>query len=95
VDRSGAVLKAPGFVAGFDDVAVVSEAVEQRRRHFGVVERARPFAERQVGGDYDRCLLVEAAELSGDQQVVQPWTHPIGKEQHSDRSLHAATTPGG
>jgi hypothetical protein len=30
---------------------VVSEAVEERGRHLGVAEDARPFAEAQVGGD--------------------------------------------
>ena len=31
VRRSGAVLEAPAFVAGLDDVAVMREAIEQRR----------------------------------------------------------------
>ena len=42
---SGAVLEAPAFVAGFNDVAVMGEAIEQRRRHFGVVEDIGSFAE--------------------------------------------------
>jgi hypothetical protein len=33
---SGAVLEAPAFVAGLDDLAVMSEAVEQGCRHLGV-----------------------------------------------------------
>ena len=62
VGGSGAVLEAPAFVAGFDDVAVVGEAIEQRGGHLGVAEHARPFAEGEVGGDDDRGLLVEAAD---------------------------------
>jgi len=39
------MLEAPAVVAGFDDVAMVREAVEQRRRRLGITEDARPFAE--------------------------------------------------
>src|ERR1700691_5981061 len=39
-------LEAPAVIAGFDDVAVVSEAIEQRSGHFGITEDAWPFAER-------------------------------------------------
>jgi hypothetical protein len=56
--RSGAVLEAPAFVAGLDDIAVVSEAIEQRGRHFRIAKDARPFAEGEVGGDDDRGALV-------------------------------------
>src|SRR5215475_14106783 len=43
--RSGSVFESPAFVAGLDDIAVVSEAVEQCRGHFGVAKYIRPFAE--------------------------------------------------
>jgi hypothetical protein len=59
---SGAVLEAPGLVAGFDDLAVMCEAVEQRRRHLGVAEDGGPFAEGEVCGDDDRGALVEAVD---------------------------------
>ena len=36
--RSGAVLEAPTFITGFNDVAVVGEPVEQGRDHFGVAK---------------------------------------------------------
>jgi hypothetical protein len=49
-------------VAGLDDVAVVSQTVEQRRRHFGVAEHAWPFTEREIGCDDDRRALVEPAD---------------------------------
>ncbi len=57
---SGAVLEAPALVAGLDDLAMVGEAVEQRRGHLGVAgEHARPFPEGEVRGDHDRGRLVE------------------------------------
>ncbi len=49
----GAVLEAPAVVAGLDDVAVMSEAVEERGRHLWVAEHAWPFAEGEIGGDDD------------------------------------------
>ena len=59
--RSGAVLEAPTLVAGFDDVAMVGQAVEQRGRHLGIAEHAGPFAEREIGGDDDGRALIEPA----------------------------------
>ena len=59
---SGSGLEAPALVAGFDDVAVVCEAVEERRCHLGVAEDARPFAEGEVGGDDDGRALVKTAD---------------------------------
>ena len=55
-------LEAPAGVAGLDDVAVVGQPIEQRGRHLGVPEDARPFTEGQVGGDDDRSTLVEPAD---------------------------------
>src|SRR5271165_932197 len=60
--RSGAVLEAPALVPGLDDVAVMGEAIEQRRCHLWVSEHARPFAEGEIGGDQDRGALVEPAD---------------------------------
>jgi hypothetical protein len=59
---SGAVLEAPAIVVGFDDVAVMSEAVEQRRRHLGVDEDAWPFTEGEIGCDDHRGALIETAD---------------------------------
>ena len=59
---SGSVLEAPAVVAGLDDVAVVSEPVEERGGHLGITEDRGPFAEGQVGGDDDRGLLLETAD---------------------------------
>ena len=49
-----AALKSPTVVAGFDNVAVVGQPIEQRGRHLCVTEHAWPFAESQVCGDDDR-----------------------------------------
>jgi len=57
-----AAFEAPALVAGLDDLAMVSEPVEQRCRHLGVTEHRWPFAEREVGGDDDRGLLVKSAD---------------------------------
>lgn len=48
---SGAVLEAPAFVAGLDDIAVMGKAVEQRGRHLRIAKDARPFAESQARAD--------------------------------------------
>ena len=48
---SAAVLEAPAIVAGFDDVAMVGQAVEQGGGHLGVTEDVGPFGEAKIGGD--------------------------------------------
>jgi hypothetical protein len=59
---SGAVFEAPALVACLDDVAVVSEAIEQRCGHLGIAKNARPFAECEIRRDDDRRAFVEAAD---------------------------------
>jgi len=56
-ERSATVFEAPAVVAGLDDIAVVGQPIEQRRRHLGVAKYARPFAEGEIGGDDDRGAL--------------------------------------
>ena len=56
--RSDAVFEAPAFVADFDNVTMVSEAVKECRFHLGIAEDRRPFAEGEVGGDSDRGAFV-------------------------------------
>jgi hypothetical protein len=73
---SGAVLEAPAFVAGLDDLAVMGQPVEQRGGHLGVAEDAGPFAEGKVGGDQRRGLLVEPAD-----QVEQQLAAGLGEGQ--------------
>jgi hypothetical protein len=43
----------PTVIAGFDDVAVVGQAIEERSRHLGITEDARLFPECEIGGDDD------------------------------------------
>ncbi len=56
------MFEAPGFVASLNDVAVMSEAVQECGSHLRVVEHGGPFAEGQVGRDDDRGALVESAD---------------------------------
>ena len=46
---------------------MVGEAIEQRRRHLGINEDVRPFAESQIGRDDDRGALVETADQVEEQ----------------------------
>ena len=45
---SGAVLEAPAFVAGLDDVQATREAIEQGGGHLGVAEHRGPSAEARL-----------------------------------------------
>ena len=72
---SSTVLEAPAFVAGFDDFAVVRQAVEERRGHLGVAEDTRPVAEGEIGGHDDGGFLRDA-----DQVEQQPPTR-LGERQ--------------
>ena len=56
------IFEAPAVVAGLDDIAMVSQAVEQRGGHLGVAEYAGPFAEGEVSGDNDRGAFVEPTD---------------------------------
>jgi hypothetical protein len=38
-------LEAPAVVSGFNDIAVVGQAIEQGGRHLGVCEDGQPFTE--------------------------------------------------
>ena len=48
-----AAFESPAIVARLDDVAMVSQAVEQRGRHLGIAEHAGPFTEGEIGRDDD------------------------------------------
>ena len=56
------MLEAVRIVAGFDDVAVMGQTVEQRRRHLGVAEDVAPFREAQIGGDQQAGGFVQLAD---------------------------------
>ena len=46
---------------------MMGQPVEQRRRHLGVAEDTRPFAEAEVGGDDDAGAFVELAQQMEEQ----------------------------
>ena len=89
-----AVLEAPAFVAGLDDLAVVRKPVEQRGCHLGISEDAGPFAEGQVGCDNDGCAFVEFAD-----QVEQELSAGLGEGQVAelveDQEVEAGDEIGG
>src|SRR5271156_5341130 len=62
-----AVLEAEAGVSGFENVAAVSETIEQRGRHLGVAEHAGPLAEAEISRDDDAGALVELAEQMEEQ----------------------------
>jgi hypothetical protein len=62
-----AVFETEAIVSSFEDVAAMSETVEQRRRHFGIAEHVCPFTEAQVRRDDDAGSLVELAQEMEEQ----------------------------
>jgi hypothetical protein len=50
------------LVSGLDDFAVMPEPIEQRSRHLGITEDARPFGKGQVCGDDNRGALIKPAD---------------------------------
>ena len=50
-----------------NDVAMVRQAMKQRRRHFRIAEHAGPFAEAQVRGDDHAGALVKLAKQMEEQ----------------------------
>ena len=73
----GAVLEAPGPVAGLDDLAVMGEAIEQGGGHLCVAEQGGPFSADEVGGDEDRGALVEAADQVEEELAAGLWEGQI------------------
>ena len=68
---SGTVPEAVAVVAGFQDVAMVGEPVQQGRGHLGIAEDIGPFAEAQVGGDDDAGALLEFAQQVEQQRTTR------------------------
>ena len=58
----GACLEPEAVVSGFEDVAVMGEAIEEGCGHLGITEDASPFAEAEIGCNGDAGPLVELAE---------------------------------
>jgi len=59
--------QSPVLVSRLDDLTVMGDAVQKRRRHLGVPEDLRPFAKAQVGGNHHRRLLVELWQQKKEQ----------------------------
>ena len=59
---SFSIFKTPAVVSGFEDMAVVRQAVEQYGCHLGITKHIGPFTEAEIGGDDDTGLLIELAE---------------------------------
>ena len=57
-----AVVEPIRLIAGFDDMAVMSQAVQQRRGHFGIAEDTGPFPEGQIRRDYDAGMLIQLGQ---------------------------------
>src|SRR3546814_3277272 len=74
-----AVFEAPAIVARLDDIAVVGDAVEQRRGHLGIAEDGGPLAEREVRGDDDAGALIKLA----DEVEQQLPSRACGSEEHT------------
>jgi hypothetical protein len=66
------VFEPEAVIAGFEDVAVMGEAIEQSRGHLGVAEDRGPLAEAQVGGDDDAGAFVEFAQQVEQQNSKAP-----------------------
>ena len=84
--RCRTVSETIAVIAGFDDVAMVGQAVEQRGGHLGVVEDPGPFTEGEIGGDYveSRVKLPESISRSSGpystrlESDLRVWVGPRG-----------------
>src|SRR5246127_4751351 len=65
--HSRAVFEAPALVPGFDDFAMMGEAVEERGCHLGVAKHTGPITKGQIGGDNDGNTLIESADQMKEQ----------------------------
>ena len=59
---SSACPEPEAVVAGFEDVAMMGQAIEQRGCHLCIAEHFGPFAKAEVCGDDDAGALIEFAE---------------------------------
>ncbi len=73
------VLEAPAVGAGLDDIALVCDAIETHRPTFRIAEHARPFADRQVGSDDYRGMLIKRADQVEEQLAIRAVKRQISK----------------
>ena len=81
---SGSVFEAPALVAGFDDVAVMRQSIEQRCGHFGVAKDARPFGKGEIGRQDDRGALVKPADQVKQHLPAADWERQITELVEND-----------
>lgn len=67
---SGAGPEPEAVIAGFQDVAMVRESIEQRGGHLGIAEHLGPFAEAEIGGNDDAGALVALAQEVEQQRTA-------------------------
>ena len=72
-------LESPGFVTGFDDVAMMSQPIEHCRGHFGIAKDVAPLGERQVCRDHHAGMLIELR-----QQMEQQGPSGLAKGQTAE-----------
>lgn len=80
-----AVFEAPAIVARLDDIAVVGDAVEQRRGHLGIAEDGGPLAEREVRGDDDAGAFIKLADEAERQLPSRACERQISKLVEHDQ----------
>ena len=56
------MLEAVAIIAGFYDVAVMGQSIQQGGGHLRITEHRRPFREAEIGGDQDAGSFVELAD---------------------------------
>jgi hypothetical protein len=88
-----AAVESPAVVSGLHDIAVVSQPIEQRGRHLGIAEGARPFTEGEIGGDDDRGTLVEPAD-EVEQELAAGLSERQIAEFIEDDEVHAGQVIG-
>ena len=64
------MLEAITVIAGFDDMAMMGEPVQQCRGHLRITEHGGPFGEAQVGRDDDTGAFIELAEQVEQQRTA-------------------------
>ena len=79
-----AVLEAEAVVSGFENVATVSETIEQRGRHLGVAEHGGPLAEAEISRDDDAGALVELAQQMEEQRPAGGAERQVAKLVEDD-----------
>src|SRR5437879_12948534 len=60
--RAALLAQAVAVAADRDDLAMVEQAIEDRRRHDGIAEHGSPLADRTIAGEQEAAALVAARD---------------------------------